>query len=290
MDTILLGLNEVANLNVIMAIVIGALIGVTIGSIPGLEPAGVMAILLPITFSMEPLPGVSLLLGVYGGAWYGGAIPAILMNTPGTPVAVLTTYDGYPMAERGEARRALSIAFTSSFVGGLISVFSLIMLAPILSQVARKFGSAEFAMLAALGMIFVVLAHRKHVVEAAMMLGLGIFLALSAWICLIARRFIHLGRVGCFLACRWCQLLLVCSPCHRLSFYWLNGVMMPRSSSWPRVDYSLVWRICSDTRLPLFALPRWECLWAYCLAWVNSARSFFVHVSAKIFQNTGEIW
>ncbi|MCL1478399.1 MULTISPECIES: tripartite tricarboxylate transporter permease [unclassified Marinobacter] len=176
MDTILLGLNEVANLNVIMAIVIGALIGVTIGSIPGLEPAGVMAILLPITFSMEPLPGVSLLLGVYGGAWYGGAIPAILMNTPGTPVAVLTTYDGYPMAERGEARRALSIAFTSSFVGGLISVFSLIMLAPILSQVARKFGSAEFAMLAALGMIFVVLAHRKHVVEAAMMLGLGIFL------------------------------------------------------------------------------------------------------------------
>ena len=177
MDAILLGLNEVATLNVIMAIVIGALIGVTIGSIPGLEPAGVMAILLPVTFAMEPLPGVSLLLGVYGGAWYGGAIPAILMNTPGTPVAVLTTYDGYPMAQRGEARRALSIAYTSSFVGGLISVFSLVMLAPTLSQVARQFGSAEFAMLAALGMIFVVLAHRQHVVEAAMMLGLGIFLS-----------------------------------------------------------------------------------------------------------------
>lgn len=176
MDALLLGLSEVAHLNVIMAIVIGALIGVTIGSIPGLEPAGVMAILLPISFSMDPLPGVSLLLGVYGGAWYGGAIPAILMNTPGTPVAVLTTYDGYPMAQRGEARRALSIAFTSSFVGGIISVFSLVLLAPTLSQVASKFGSAEFAMLAALGMIFVVLAHRKHVVEAAMMLGLGIFL------------------------------------------------------------------------------------------------------------------
>jgi len=176
MDAILLGLNEVASLDVIMAIVIGALIGVTIGSIPGLEPAGVMAILLPMTFAMDPLPGVSLLLGVYGGAWYGGAIPAILMNTPGTPVAVLTTYDGYPMAQRGEARRALSIAYTSSFVGGLISVFSLVMLAPTLSQIARKFGSAEFAMLAALGMIFVVLAHRRHVVEAAMMLGLGIFL------------------------------------------------------------------------------------------------------------------
>ncbi|MDO6562147.1 tripartite tricarboxylate transporter permease [Amphritea sp. 1_MG-2023] len=176
METLLLGLNEVGTLNVLLAIIIGALIGVTIGSIPGLEPAGVIAILLPLSFSMEPLAGVSLLLGVYGGAWYGGAIPAILMNTPGTPVAVLTTYDGYPMTLRGEGKKALSIAYTSSFVGGIISVLSLVLLAPMLSQIARLFGSAEFAMLAALGMIFVVLAHRKHVVEAAMMLGLGMFL------------------------------------------------------------------------------------------------------------------
>ncbi|WP_428035395.1 tripartite tricarboxylate transporter permease [Amphritea sp.] len=176
METLLLGLNEVGTLNVMLAIVIGALIGVTIGSIPGLEPAGVIAILLPLSFSMEPLAGVSLLLGVYGGAWYGGAIPAILMNTPGTPVAVLTTYDGYPMTLKGEGKKALSIAYTSSFVGGIISVLSLVLLAPVLSQVARLFGSAEFAMLSALGMIFVVLAHRRHVVEAAMMLGLGIFL------------------------------------------------------------------------------------------------------------------
>lgn len=177
METLLLGLNEVGHLNVLMAIIIGALIGVTIGSIPGLEPAGVIAILLPLSFSMEPLAGVSLLLGVYGGAWYGGAIPAILMNTPGTPVAVLTTYDGYPMTLQGKGKQALSIAYTSSFIGGIISVTSLVLLAPMLSQVARLFGSAEFAMLAALGMIFVVLAHRKHVVEAAMMLGLGIFLS-----------------------------------------------------------------------------------------------------------------
>lgn len=176
MDTLLLGLNEVGTLHVMLAIVIGALTGVTIGSIPGLEPAGVIAILLPLTFSMEPLAGVSLLLGVYGGAWYGGAIPAILMNTPGTPVAVLTTYDGYPMTLKGQGKRALSIAYTASFVGGIISVLSLILLAPTLAKIAQRFGSAEFAMLAALGMIFVVLAHRKHVVEAAMMLGLGIFL------------------------------------------------------------------------------------------------------------------
>ena len=176
METLLLGLAEVGHANVLLAILIGALIGVTIGSIPGLEPAGVISILLPLSFSMEPLAGVMLLVGVYGGAWYGGAIPAILMNTPGTPVAVLTTYDGYPMAQRGEGKRALSIAYTSSFVGGIISVTSLVLLAPMLAEVARLFGSAEFAMLAALGMIFVVLAHRKHMVEAAMMLGFGIFL------------------------------------------------------------------------------------------------------------------
>lgn len=178
LETLLAGFYEITVLEVFLAIIIGALIGVTIGCIPGLEPAGVMAILLPLTFSMEPLAGVSLLLGVYGGAWYGGAIPAILMNTPGTPVAVLTTYDGYPMTQQGKGRKALSIAYASSFFGGMVSVISLITLAPILSQVARLFGSAELAMLAALGMVFVVLAHRKQVIEAAMMLGLGIFLGL----------------------------------------------------------------------------------------------------------------
>lgn len=176
MELISLGINEVLNGGVIWAVIIGALIGVTIGSIPGLEPAGVMAILLPLTFSMEPLFGVTLLLGVYGGAWYGGAIPAILMNTPGTPVAVLTTYDGYPMAKRGEGKKALSIAYTSSFFGGIISVLSLVFFAPALSQVATLFGSAEFAMLALLGMVFVVLAHNDYAIEAAAMIGLGMFL------------------------------------------------------------------------------------------------------------------
>ncbi|EJL6950766.1 TPA: tripartite tricarboxylate transporter permease [Vibrio cholerae] len=176
MDTIFLGIHEILTMQVVLAIVCGAILGVSIGSIPGLEPAGVMAILLPMTFNMDPLPAVTLLLGVYGGAWYGGAIPAILMNTPGTPVAVLTTYDGYPMTQKGEGKRALSIAYSSSFFGGMVSVLSLVLLAPLLSKIAMHFGSAEFAMLAALGMIFVVMAHYKQAFAAAMMLGLGIFL------------------------------------------------------------------------------------------------------------------
>ncbi|ENM5724478.1 tripartite tricarboxylate transporter permease [Vibrio mimicus] len=176
MDTIFLGIHEILTMQVVLAIVCGAILGVSIGSIPGLEPAGVMAILLPMTFNMDPLPAVTLLLGVYGGAWYGGAIPAILMNTPGTPVAVLTTYDGYPMTQKGEGKRALSIAYSSSFFGGMVSVLSLVLLAPLLSRIAMHFGSAEFAMLAALGMIFVIMAHYRQAFAAAMMLGLGIFL------------------------------------------------------------------------------------------------------------------
>ncbi|WP_315983463.1 tripartite tricarboxylate transporter permease [Aliamphritea spongicola] len=215
METLLLGLSEVSNMNVLLAILIGALIGVTIGSIPGLEPAGVMAILLPLSFSMEPLAGVTLLLGVYGGAWYGGAIPAILMNTPGTPVAVLTTYDGYPMAKRGEGKKALSIAYTASFVGGVISVLSLVLLAPLLSQIATHFGSAEFAMLAVLGMIFVVLAHRKHVLEAAMMLGLGIFLGTVGLDRSYNTQTYTFNQEWLLGAFRWYRRLSACLPCPR---------------------------------------------------------------------------
>lgn len=120
MDTIFLGINEILTMQVVLAIVFGAILGVSIGSIHGLEPAGVMAILLPMTFNFDPLPAVTLLLGVYGGAWYGGAIPAILMNTPGTPVAVLTTYDGYPMTQKARVsvrcqlrtRRLSSVAWS----------------------------------------------------------------------------------------------------------------------------------------------------------------------------------
>jgi putative tricarboxylic transport membrane protein len=95
-----------------------------------MEPAGGMAIALPFSLTMEPLPGIILLLGCYGGAWYGGAIPAILIRVPGTPVNVLTTYDGYPLARKGQPMRALSIAYSSSFIGGILSIMALIFLAP----------------------------------------------------------------------------------------------------------------------------------------------------------------
>jgi putative tricarboxylic transport membrane protein len=176
MDSVLLGLEHIATWQVILALLFGALCGIMVGAIPGLEPAGAMAILLPFSLQLEPLAGVTLLLGSYGGAWYGGAIPAILIRVPGTPVNVLTTYDGYPMARRGEAHRALSLAYSSSFIGGTISVLALIFLAPYLAKAAEKFGAPEFAMVAVLALVSVILAHQKHVVPALLSLGLGMFL------------------------------------------------------------------------------------------------------------------
>lgn len=175
-DSFLMGLQNVAQWDVMLALLVGGILGILVGAIPGLEPAGAMAILLPFSLQLDPLPGVTLLLGAYGGAWYGGAIPAILLRVPGTPVNVLTTYDGYPMALRGEAHRALSLAYSASFVGGTVSVLALVLLAPYLAQVATRFGAPEYAMVAILALVSVLLAHQKQIVPAIMSLGLGMFL------------------------------------------------------------------------------------------------------------------
>ena len=176
MDMLLLGFENIAHVDVMLALMAGALIGILIGATPGLEPAGAMAILLPFTLNMAPLAGITLLLGTYGGAWYGGAIPAILLRVPGTPVNVLTTYDGYPMAQQGFAHRALSIAYSSSFIGGTVSVLALVLLAPYLAKVATHFGAAEFAMIALVAMVSVALAHQKQGLSTIISIGAGLFL------------------------------------------------------------------------------------------------------------------
>lgn len=123
-----------------------------------------------------PIVGLTALLGIYGSSMYGGAIPAVLINTPGTAVNALTTYDGYPMTKRGEGRRALSLAYSASFFGGVFSILCLILLSPVLAWIAPQFGSREIFLAALLGMILVVLAHRGQIFIAGMMASFGIWL------------------------------------------------------------------------------------------------------------------
>ncbi|QFT59574.1 Tripartite tricarboxylate transporter TctA family protein [Sulfitobacter sp. THAF37] len=177
MDLLLSAIEVLARWDVMIALLVGSIGGVAIGAIPGVGPAVAIAILLPATFSMDPIVGLTVLLGIYGSSMFGGAIPAILINTPGTAVNALTTYDGFPMTLRGEGRRALSLAYSASFFGGIFSVVCLIALSPLLAKVAPMFGSREIFLAALLGIILVIVAHRGQMLIAAALTGFGIFLS-----------------------------------------------------------------------------------------------------------------
>src|SRR5438874_4718984 len=122
---------------------IGIVLGVIIGVLPGLGGANGVAILLPLTFSMPPTSAIIMLSCIYWGALFGGAITSILFNIPGEPWSVATTFDGYPMAQKGKAGEALTAAFTSSFVGALFAVAMITLVAPLVASFALQFGPAE---------------------------------------------------------------------------------------------------------------------------------------------------
>jgi putative tricarboxylic transport membrane protein len=124
--------------------VVGITLGTVIGVLPGLGGANGVAILLPLTFTMPPTSAIILLTSIYWGALFGGAITSVLFNIPGEPWSVATTFDGFPMAQRGEGGQALTAAFTSSFVGALFAVVLITLFAPLLAEVALRFGPPEF--------------------------------------------------------------------------------------------------------------------------------------------------
>ncbi len=123
---------------------VGVILGVLIGVLPGLGGANGVAILLPLTFSMNPTSAIIMLSCLYWGALFGGAITSILFNIPGEPWSVATTFDGYPMAQKQRAGAALTGAFTSSFIGALVAVIMITFMAPLVAKFALKFGPPEF--------------------------------------------------------------------------------------------------------------------------------------------------
>ncbi|MEM1274054.1 MAG: tripartite tricarboxylate transporter permease [Pseudomonadota bacterium] len=176
MENLLAGAAMLARWDVMLALLVGSVGGVIIGAIPGVGPAVAIAILLPATFAFDPIVGLTVLLGIYGSSMYGGAIPAVLINTPGTAVNALTSYDGYPMTQNGEPHRAVSLAYSASFWGGIVGILCLIFLSPVLAWVAPMFGSREIFLAALLGIILVILAHRGQIFAAGLLAMFGIFL------------------------------------------------------------------------------------------------------------------
>ena len=182
MDAFLIGLGNLLDPSVLLAIVLGSIGGLAIGAIPGIGPAIAIAILLPATIFLDDLVSLVLLLGVYGSSMYGGAIPAILINTPGTPVNALTTYDGYAMTRRGEASRALALAYSASFFGGCFSIFAalvaLFAFGPYLRDLGALFGQRDILMAALLGSVLLIAAHRQTMGIAALLFGFGFLIAM----------------------------------------------------------------------------------------------------------------
>jgi len=155
MEAILSGLELLLQPLPLLMLFSGVIGGIVVGALPGLTATMGVAILVPFSFGMEPVPGLLMLLGLYAGAIYGGSVSAILINTPGTPSAAATILDGTPLFNRGEAGRAIGMATFASVFGGIGSAIFLVTLAPLLSRFALAFSAPEYFSLAVLGITII---------------------------------------------------------------------------------------------------------------------------------------
>ena len=157
---------------------VGVLLGTLVGVLPGIGPTGTVAILLPITFTFEPVTALIMLAGIYYGAQYGGSTSAILINLPGESSSAITAIDGHQMARQGRAGPALATAAIGSFFAGTVATLLLAIAAPPLARVALKFGSAEYFSLIVLGLVASVALAHGSIVKALAMIVLGLLLGM----------------------------------------------------------------------------------------------------------------
>ncbi|PIE55800.1 MAG: C4-dicarboxylate ABC transporter permease [Desulfobulbus propionicus] len=162
--------------NLLLAL-FGVLAGTVIGSIPGLTATMAVAVLVPITFSMEPGSALLMMGAIYTGAIYGGAYAAILLNTPGTPSAIATTFDGFPLAKKGEGDLAVTLACVASVTGGLVGASFLLFLAPPLAEVALAFGPVEYFWLAVFGLTLISTLSEGNLIKGLIGACFGLLLA-----------------------------------------------------------------------------------------------------------------
>jgi putative tricarboxylic transport membrane protein len=158
-------------------VLVGVVVGTVIGVLPGLGSTATIALLLPITYNMEPESAIIMLAGIYYGSMYGGTITSVLLRLPGEAASVVTALDGYEMAKRGQAGPALGISAVGSFVGGIVSVIGLLFLAPVVAGFALTLGPPEYAVLAAAGLLLACYLGNKSLFRSLISASLGLLLA-----------------------------------------------------------------------------------------------------------------
>jgi TctA family transporter len=176
---IALGFGVALTLHNILYCFVGVFLGTVVGVLPGIGPVTTVAMLLPISFTLEPVSALIMLAGIYYGAQYGGSTTAILVNIPGEASSVVTTLDGYQMARRGRAGPALGIAAIGSFFAGCVATVLISLAAPPLAMVALEFGPAEYFSLMVCGLVAAVVLARGSVLKAVAMVVLGLLLGLA---------------------------------------------------------------------------------------------------------------
>lgn len=178
MDPFFAGLVALGDPYLLLLLVAATLGGVFIGALPGLNATTGAALLLPFTLTMEPVPAIAVLTAIYCSATFAGAITAILINTPGTAASATTCLDGYPLAQRGEAGRALGMAVVASTVGGIFSVIALMLAAPLLARAAYSFSPPEYFALTLFGLSMLASIGDGSPLKNLIAGGFGIFFAL----------------------------------------------------------------------------------------------------------------
>ena len=178
MDAFINGFFSLGDPQLLLVLLVSTLGGVVIGALPGLNATNGAALLLPFTLSMEAIPAIASLVAIYCSATFAGAITAILINTPGTPASATTCLDGYPLAQRGEAGRALGLAVVSSTIGGVLSVICLMIAAPLLARMAYQFTPPEYFALTLFGMSMLASIGEGSPLKNLISGTFGVFLAL----------------------------------------------------------------------------------------------------------------
>ncbi len=177
-DNLILGFSVALSLDNLAFALLGALIGTAIGVLPGLGPTATISLLLPLTFGLDPTTAIIMLAGIYYGSQYGGSTTAILLNLPGEISAVVTTLEGYQMAQQGRAGAALATAALGSFFAGTVATFVVAASGPLLTEVALSFGPPDYFALMLLGLIVSCVLAQGSVVKAIGMVVLGVTLGL----------------------------------------------------------------------------------------------------------------
>src|SRR5687767_13438790 len=177
-SSIALGFSVALTIQNILYCFLGVLLGTVVGVLPGIGPVTTVAMLLPISFTLDPVSAMILLAGIYYGAQYGGSTTAILVNIPGEASSVITTIDGHAMAKQGRAGPALGIAAISSFVAGSVATLVVALFSPPLAEIALKFQPADYFSLMVFGLVGAVVLARGSIRKAVAMVVLGLLLGL----------------------------------------------------------------------------------------------------------------